>query len=48
MTPSSVEREQPRGGQFEIVGYGIDDVTVGFDMTGSRSLTRGAHAEGHA
>lgn len=40
MTPSSVEREQPRGGQFEIVGYGIDDVTFGFDMTGSRSLTR--------
>jgi hypothetical protein len=29
-----------RDDQFEIVGYGIDDVTFGFDMTGSRSLAR--------
>lgn len=40
MTANLVEPEQSRGGQFEIVGYGIDDVTFGFDMTGSRSLTR--------
>lgn len=40
MTATLVEREQSCAGQFEIVGYGIDDVTFGFDMTGSRSLTR--------
>jgi hypothetical protein len=25
---------------FEVIGYGIDDLTIGFDMTGSRSLGR--------
>jgi hypothetical protein len=40
MTATLVEPAQSRGGQFEIIGYGVDDVTFGFDMTGSRSLTR--------
>jgi hypothetical protein len=26
------------GERFEVVGYGVDDVTVGFDMKGSKSL----------
>jgi hypothetical protein len=40
MSATLVEPSRSRGGQFEIVGYGVDDVTFGFDMTGSRSLTR--------
>jgi hypothetical protein len=40
MTTTPVEGAPSRGGPFEIVGYGVDDVTFGFDMTGSRSLTR--------
>ena len=40
MTTTPVKRAPSCGGQFEIVGYGVDDVTFGFDMTGSRSLTR--------
>ena len=27
-------------GAFEIVACGVDDLTIGFDMTGSRSLGR--------
>jgi hypothetical protein len=40
MTAALVEPASSRSGSFEIVGYGVDDVTFGFDMTGSRSLTR--------
>jgi hypothetical protein len=40
MSATPVEPSQSGGDQFEIVGYGVDDVTFGFDMTGSRSLTR--------
>ena len=38
--------EQAQGDRFEVTGYGIDDVTFGFDMTGSRSLTRLNEAPG--
>jgi hypothetical protein len=38
--------EQSLGDRFEVTGYGIDDVTFGFDMTGSRSLTRLTEAPG--
>ena len=27
-------------GSFEVVGFGVDDVTLGFDMTGSKSIHR--------
>jgi hypothetical protein len=32
--------------RFEVTGYGIDDVTFGFDMTGSRSLPKLREAPG--
>ena len=32
--------------RFEVAGYGIDDVTFGFDMTGSRSLPKLRDAPG--
>jgi hypothetical protein len=38
MTALAVADSRPSGGRFEVVAYGIDDVTFGFDMTGSRSL----------
>jgi hypothetical protein len=38
--------EELRDRRFVVTGYGIDDVTFGFDMTGSRSLTRLNEAPG--
>lgn len=39
MTETLVEQVSSPG-RFEVAAYGIDDATFGFDMTGSRSLSR--------
>jgi hypothetical protein len=43
---SAVELAPTNEARFEVTGYGIDDVTFGFDMTGSRALTRLSEAPG--